>query len=82
MSGPPRRSKPTLRPSNSVLLMLISYSAKDEGIATLIHADLQNNGIRCRFSPHHTKIGDKILDAIRRLAQLLHAWPLGHAIGC
>jgi hypothetical protein len=31
-SGPPRRSKPTLRPSNPVLLMLISYSAKDEGI--------------------------------------------------
>ncbi len=55
---------------------------KTKEFATLIHADLQNNGVRCRFSPHHTKIGDKILDAIRRLAQLLHAWPLGHAIGC
>ena len=33
---------------------------KTKEFATLIHADLQNNGVRCRFSPHHTKIGDKI----------------------
>lgn len=37
-----------------------------------LHADLQNNGVRCEFAPHDIKIGDKILDASRRLEQLLH----------
>jgi uncharacterized protein YjbI with pentapeptide repeats len=42
----------------------ISYSSKDQDFADRIHADLQNNGVRCWFAPHDMKIGDKILDAI------------------
>jgi uncharacterized protein YjbI with pentapeptide repeats len=42
----------------------ISYSAKDEDFANRIHADLQNNGVRCWFAPHDIRIGDKILDTI------------------
>ena len=42
----------------------ISYSAKDEEFAKRIHADLQNEGVRCWFAPHHMPIGGKILDEI------------------
>jgi hypothetical protein len=42
----------------------ISYSAKDDNFAKRIHADLQNNGVRCWFAPHDLPIGEKILDSI------------------
>ncbi len=42
----------------------ISYSVKDDEFAHRIHADLQNNGVRCWFAPHDMKIGEKIHDSI------------------
>jgi len=42
----------------------ISYSSKDDGFAKRLHADLQNNGIRCWFAPEDMKIGDKIRPSI------------------
>jgi len=42
----------------------ISYSSKDEEFAKHLHADLQNNGVRCWFAPEDMKIGDKIRPAI------------------
>ena len=42
----------------------ISYSTKDDEFAKRIHADLQNNGVRCWFAPHDLPIGAKILDEI------------------
>lgn len=38
----------------------ISYSNKDELLATRLHADLQAQGVRCWFAPEDMKIGDKI----------------------
>jgi hypothetical protein len=43
---------------------LVSYSAKDDVFAKRIHADLQDNGVRCWFAPHDLPIGEKILDGI------------------
>jgi uncharacterized protein YjbI with pentapeptide repeats len=42
----------------------ISYSTKDQDFADRIHADLQNQGVRCWFAPHDMPIGGKILDEI------------------
>jgi len=42
----------------------ISYSSKDQNFADRIHADLQNEGVRCWFAPHDMPIGGKILDEI------------------
>lgn len=42
----------------------ISYSTKDDEFAKRIHADLQNNGVRCSFAPHDMKIGEDILDGV------------------
>jgi uncharacterized protein YjbI with pentapeptide repeats len=42
----------------------ISYSSHDDDFARRIHADLQNNGVRCWFAPHDLKIGVKILDCL------------------
>jgi hypothetical protein len=58
-------SLPRCRRSVVGLLVLhISYSAKDDDFARLLHADLQNNGIRCWFAPHDLRIGDPHWDAI------------------
>ncbi len=38
----------------------ISYSSNDEEFAKQLHADLQNNGIRCWFALEDMEIGDKI----------------------
>jgi hypothetical protein len=38
----------------------ISYSSKDQAFAKRLHADLQNNSIRCWFAPEDMKIGDKL----------------------
>jgi hypothetical protein len=42
----------------------ISYSSKDDAFARRLHADLQNNGVRCWFAPHDLPIGAKTWDAI------------------
>ena len=42
----------------------ISYSTRDQFFADRLHADLQNNGVRCWFAPHDIRIGDRIWDAI------------------
>jgi TIR domain/Pentapeptide repeats (8 copies) len=42
----------------------ISYSSKDEAFAKRLHADLQNNGVRCWFAPEDMKIGDKFRQRI------------------
>jgi hypothetical protein len=42
----------------------ISYSSKDDAFAQRLHADLQNNGVRCWFAPHDLPTGAKIWDAI------------------
>ena len=38
----------------------ISYSSKDEAFAKQLHADLQQEGVRCWFAPEDLNIGDKI----------------------
>jgi uncharacterized protein YjbI with pentapeptide repeats len=42
----------------------ISYSSKDEDFVRRLHADLQNNGVRCWFAPEDMKIGAQILDTL------------------
>jgi hypothetical protein len=53
----------------------ISFSAKDQGFADRLHADLQNKGVRCWFAPQDLPIGAKtrpaIDEAIRRSDKLL-----------
>jgi hypothetical protein len=38
----------------------ISYSSQDDEFARRLHADLQNNGVRCWFAPEEMRIGDRI----------------------
>ncbi len=38
----------------------ISYSSQDDEFAKRLHADLQDNNVRCWFAPADLKIGDKI----------------------
>lgn len=42
----------------------ISYSTRDQEFADRLHADLQAQGIRCWFAPHHIKAGLKIRDQL------------------
>lgn len=42
----------------------ISYSSKDDEFAKRLHADLQDNGLRCWFAPEDLKIGEKIRHGI------------------
>ena len=53
----------------------ISYSTKDQEFAERLHADLQNNGVRCWFAPHDLiggkKIYDQVNQAIRTYDKLL-----------
>ena len=42
----------------------ISYSSKDQKFAERLHADLQDNGVRCWFAPHDLPIGAKTWDGI------------------
>jgi uncharacterized protein YjbI with pentapeptide repeats len=37
----------------------ISYSHRDEEFTKRLHADLQDNGVRCWFAPEDLKIGDR-----------------------
>jgi hypothetical protein len=63
----------------------ISYSSKDEAFAKRLHADLQNNGVRCWFAPKDMKIGDKFRQRIDEaihvherllLTRISHHWGL------
>jgi hypothetical protein len=53
----------------------ISYSTKDQGFADRLHADLQDNGVRCWFAPHDVqggkKLHEQIDEAIRMHERLL-----------
>jgi hypothetical protein len=40
--------------------VFISYSSHNEILAKRLHADLQDQGVRCWFAPEDMKIGDKI----------------------
>jgi hypothetical protein len=55
--------------------LFISYSTKDQEFAERLHADLQDNGVRCWFAPHEMlpgrKIHSQIDDAIRMYDKLL-----------
>jgi TIR domain/Pentapeptide repeats (8 copies) len=42
----------------------ISYSTADQEFAELLHSDLEANGIRCWFAPHHVRGGKKLLEQI------------------
>jgi uncharacterized protein YjbI with pentapeptide repeats len=42
----------------------ISYSTKDQEFAARLHADLQDNGVRCWFAPHDIQAGKKIHEQI------------------
>jgi hypothetical protein len=42
----------------------ISYSGKDQEFAARIHADLQDNGVRCWFATHHVQAGKKLHEQI------------------
>jgi uncharacterized protein YjbI with pentapeptide repeats len=48
----------------------ISYSDKDKAFAERLHADLQNQGVRCWFAPHDMPIGAKITDALDEAIRL------------
>lgn len=44
--------------------LFISYSSQDDTLARRLHADLQNQGVRCWFAPEDMKIGDEIRSCI------------------
>jgi uncharacterized protein YjbI with pentapeptide repeats len=48
----------------------IRYSSKDQVFADRLHADLQNQGVRCWFAPHDLPIGAKTWDAIDEAIRL------------
>jgi TIR domain/Pentapeptide repeats (8 copies) len=48
----------------------ISFSSKDQAFADRLHADLQNNGVRCWFAPRDMSIGAKIIDSIDEAIRL------------
>jgi hypothetical protein len=48
----------------------ISYSTEDQAFAERLHADLQNNGVRCWFAPHDIRAGKKIHEQIDEAIRL------------
>jgi len=42
----------------------ISDSSKDEEFAKRLFADLQTEGVRCWFAPHHVQSGKKLHEQI------------------
>lgn len=42
----------------------ISYSTSDQDFADKLYENLQNNGVRCWFAPHHMKAGQKVHEQI------------------
>jgi hypothetical protein len=53
-----------LNPAIQHYSCFISYSTRDQEFAERLHADLQNNSVRCWFAPHDMPIGSRILDEI------------------
>jgi uncharacterized protein YjbI with pentapeptide repeats len=47
----------------------ISYTAEDETFANRLYDDLQNEGVRCWFAPHHMRGGRKIHEQISEAIQ-------------
>jgi hypothetical protein len=61
----------------------ISYSSRDEIFANRLYVDLQSNGVRCWFAPHHMRIGDEIrtrIDESIRIHDKLLLILSGHAL--
>ena len=48
----------------------ISYSTRDQNFADRLHADLQNNDVRCWFAPHDVKGGKKLHEQIDEAIRL------------
>jgi hypothetical protein len=48
----------------------ISYSSEDDDFARRLHADLQDNAVRCWFAPEDMKIGDEIRPRIDQSIRL------------
>jgi len=48
----------------------ISYSNEDRVFAEVLHADLQENGVRCWFAPHDMRGGQEIHSQIRSAIRL------------
>jgi hypothetical protein len=48
----------------------ISYSSRDAAVAQRLHADLQDNGVRCWFAPEDLKIGDAFRSRIDESIQV------------
>jgi hypothetical protein len=48
----------------------ISYSSRDEILARRLHADLQDQGVRCWFAPHNLRPGTLIRKGIDDAIQL------------
>ena len=48
----------------------ISYSSADDEFARRLHADLQDNGVRCWFAPEDMKIGDPVRDTVEEAIRL------------
>ena len=48
----------------------ISYSSQDAAVAQRLHADLQDNGVRCWFAPEDLKIGDAFRSRIDESIQV------------
>ena len=48
----------------------ISYSSQDDDFAERLHADLQQQGVRCWFAPEDMDIGDKIRPRIDEAIRL------------
>lgn len=48
----------------------ISYSTKDQEFTDRLHADLQNNGVRCWFAPHDVRSGKKLQEQIDEAIRL------------
>ncbi len=49
-----------VKPALEFYSCFISYSSKDHEFAERLHADLQNNGVRCWFAPEDLRIGDRL----------------------
>lgn len=54
----------SLNNSHTFHSVFISYSTKDTDFATRLHADLQNNGVRCWYAPEDLGIGSRFPEAI------------------
>ncbi len=50
--------------------VFISYSTADEEVATKLHGDLQNAGVRCWFAPHDMASGKKVHEQIDRAIEV------------